>query len=107
GVDFHATEFLNLMRGDWLRRIDPIAEAGLVALCGMVAGFGLAQLGPRAATFTALAAAALVALVACLMVWQTHVWFAWLIVVAVQIPIALACSVVRRIETEMVLSRAD
>ena len=107
GVDFHAIQFLNLMRGDWLRRMDPFVETGLVALCGLMAGLGLGSLKPRAATFTALGAAALVAVAACLLVWQTHIWFAWLVVAVVQIPVALVCSVVRRVESEMLLSPAD
>jgi len=107
GVDFHATQFLNLMRGDWLRRIDPLAETGLVVLSGMLASFGLTFLRPRAATLTALAAAALVALTACLLVWYAHTWFSWVVVAGVQIPVALACLIVRRAEQAALVRPAD
>ncbi len=108
GVEFHATQFLNLMRGDWLRRLDPLAETGLVVLSGLVAGFGLGALRPRAAVLTALSAAVLVTITACWLVWQTHTWFAWLVIVAIEIPVALTCSVVRKVEeSEMILSPAD
>lgn len=98
GVDFHATQFLNLMRGDWLRRIPPLAEIGLLGLAGALAALGLALLKPQAAALAALGAAILVAAAACMLVWQTHFWFAWLVITVVQLPIALACSVVRRAE---------
>jgi len=107
GVDFHATQFLNLMRGDWLRRLDPLAEIGLVVLCGLLSGFGLTFLRPRAATLTALAAAALVAITACLLVWHAHTWFSWTVVAGVQIPVALACLIVRRVEQAALIRPAD
>jgi CHASE2 domain-containing sensor protein len=107
GVDFHATQFLNLMRGDWLRRLDPLAETGLVVLSGLLAGFGLTFLRPRAATLTALAASALVMITACLLVWHAHMWFSWTVVAGVQIPVALACLIVRRAEQAALVRPAD
>ena len=94
GVDFHATQFLNLMRGDWLRRSDPVAEIGVMILTGLLAG-AVGLLRPIAATFAALAMALLVTIGACVLVWQTYVWFPWLIIVAVQIPVGLACAVIQ------------
>src|SRR5205807_2425269 len=35
GVDFHATQFLNLWRGDWLRRPNPFLELFVIALGGL------------------------------------------------------------------------
>jgi CHASE2 domain-containing sensor protein len=94
GVDFHATQFLNLMRGDWLRRPAPETEIGLMILTGLLAG-ALGLLRPVAATFAALAAALVVTVGACLLVWHTQIWFPWLIIVAVQIPVGLACAIIQ------------
>ena len=44
----------------------------------------------------AAAAALLVAAGGSILMWQTHTWFAWLVIAAVQIPIALAWPVLRR-----------
>jgi CHASE2 domain-containing sensor protein len=107
GVDFHATQFLNLARGDWLRTPPPLVELGLIALCGLAAGTGLALLRPVTAVWVAVAAAAIVGIAACVVVWQTHVWFAWMIIVAVQIPVALASSVVQVAQTKSVALNSD
>jgi CHASE2 domain-containing sensor protein len=98
GVEFHATQFLNLMRGDWLRRMDPLAELGVVIVFGFVAGLGLARFRPLAATMWSAAGAVFVTFAACLLVWQTHIWFAWLVLVAIQVPTALISAIVWRTE---------
>src|SRR5207249_4405808 len=84
GVEIHATEFLNLLRDDWLRRLDPFVELGLTVFFGLLAGLGLAALRPRAATLSAVAAAGMLAITAWLLIWHMNTWFAWLIPVAVQ-----------------------
>ncbi len=107
GVEFHAIQFLNLMRGDWLRRMPGFAEAGMIALFGLVAGFGLPRLAPVKASIAAIAASALVTIAACVLMWQTHTWFAWLVVAAIQIPGALAFSVVRSAQRAVDLRQID
>src|SRR6185503_1930400 len=95
GVDFHATQFLNLIRNDWLRRPPPLLELGLIAFYGVAAGIGLALVRPVTAVAIAAAMALAVTVAACLLVWQTHVWLNWMVIVAVQIPIGLSWSVVQ------------
>ncbi len=107
GVEFHATQFLNLVRNDWLRRLHPLTEIGLILFCGLVAGLGLTPLRPMKATLAALAAAALLAIAACVVMWQTHTWFAWLVIAGVQIPVALAYSVIRRAQHASEVPRHD
>src|SRR5439155_3326526 len=107
GVEFHAIQFLNLMRGDWLRRLPPSSEMALVIVCGLIAGIGLPRLRPVAATVTAVGAAALVAAGASVVMWQAHTWFAWLVIAAVQIPIALAWPVVRTAQQRFVARQLD
>ncbi len=92
GVEIHATACLNLVRGDWLSRLPAPFEAGLLMILGAGLSLGLTRLRPLFAALAALAAALALAVLACLMVWWTRHWFAWLVVVAVQIPVALACA---------------
>jgi CHASE2 domain-containing sensor protein len=107
GVDFHATQFLNLIRGDWLRRLPAPAEVGLVIFCGLLAGFGLGALRPQPACFAAVAAMAVVLLGGAWSEIYAHVWFGWLGIVAVQIPIALGFPVVRQAQRIATLPVAD
>jgi PAS domain S-box-containing protein len=92
-VEVHATEMVNLVREDSLRRFPPLVEALTLLLCAMVLvggglllrpslGWGLAMGGELAGVFGAGA-------------WLPahHVWFPWLIVGVVQIPGALGGSV--------------
>jgi hypothetical protein len=106
-VEFHAIQCLNLMRGDWLRRLPPGIEVGVVLFCGLAAGLGLAQLRPVTASVCALAAALIIAIAACVLVWQTHNWFAWMVIVAVQLPVALGFSVVRSAQRTTVIRPVD
>ncbi len=91
GVEIHATEMLNLARGDGLRRPSPGVEFVIVLLSGTVLGVGLVLFRPLAATIVALACAGL-----CfgLTVWSFNgnVFFPWAVVVAGQIPVALSGS---------------
>jgi CHASE2 domain-containing sensor protein len=107
GVDFHAIQFLNLMRGDWLRTPPPLIELGLIAFCGLAAGIGFAVLRPVTAVWGAVGGVVITTAAGCLLVWQTNTWFAWMIVVAVQIPVALACSVVQAAQRKAVTLETD
>lgn len=88
GVEVHATAFLNLLRGDWLRRTSPTEEAMVVLLIAAIFGAGLIWLRPWPATCAALAGAGGVWAVA-LSGFSRGVWFPWLIVAGAQIPLAL------------------
>jgi len=91
GVEVHATELLNAIRGDWLRLLP---RSGEFTLLWLVAVFGgsLVWLRPVPATLVAIAGAAL-ALSLSLASFTQGVWFPWLIVSVVQIPTALGGSV--------------
>ncbi len=93
GVEVHATEFLNLIRGDWLRRLDGRLEIALLWLAGLAVGSGLFCLRPVPATATAAGAAIAIVLGAALAFHRGHIWFPWLIVAGVQLPAALGGSV--------------
>lgn len=93
GVEVHATEMLNLVRNDWLRRLTPRQEALILLLSALLFGGGLVWLRPIPATVTALAGA-LIGLGLARAAFAQGVWFPWLIVVAMQIPTAWGGSVV-------------
>jgi PAS domain S-box-containing protein len=95
-VEVHATQFLNLMRNDWLTRPPMPAETLVLAFAGFVFGFGLLRFRPLVATVVALAGALVVILIAQTLFAAEHVWFPWSLIVAVQIPCALLYSVVTR-----------
>lgn len=94
GVEIEATCFLNLMRGDWLTRLPSFPEFLVLALLGGCFGWGLGYFQPFRAAGVALLGAAGVMAVALWLMWHQRIWFAWMIVVAAQIPAALAWSVI-------------
>jgi len=94
GVEVQATQFLNLLRHDWLTRFSPRTEWAIVVLAGLVFGIGLALMRPLQATGAALLGAVLVTALAHYLFWRNRIWFPWLATVAVQIPIALLWSII-------------
>lgn len=92
GVEIHATACVNLLRGDWLTRLPAPVEAALLAALGTGFGLVFARLRPLLSALAALGSVLLIAVSSCLLVWWTRHWYAWLIVVAVQIPVALLCA---------------
>ncbi len=93
GVEVQATEFLNLLRHDWLTRSTFVQEKWLVLLAGLLFGIGLASFRPTRATWIALLAVIAVTWLAHYLFWHHRFWFPWLILVMVQIPIALLWSI--------------
>jgi len=93
-VDIHATQALNLIRGDWLTRTSPEAEKILVVGAGIVLGFGLSLFRPLPAVMLAAAGGLGVATIAQSLFDRERLWFPWMIIVAAQLPIALLWSVV-------------
>ena len=92
GMEIHATTLLNLLHGDWLRRLSPRAEGWLIICIGVIATALLSAIcarGPFRTVAAALAMAVLVGVIACFLVWRQHIWFSWLVPVAIQIPGAL------------------
>ena len=93
GVEIHATAFLNLLHGDWLRRPSRNFELLALAVSGGVLGFGLVRFRPWVASAVALALMVLVSVGAYLSFDQLRVWFPWVLVI-VQVFIALLWSIV-------------
>ena len=93
GAEIHAMQFLNLWRGDWLRRLPKWLEVATLIFTGALAGFGLVRFRPVVATGVAFLAAGLASLVAYFAFAHLLVWFPWVLVL-VQIFIALAWAVV-------------
>ena len=88
GVEVHATEMLNLIRGDALQRIAPATETILLLAVALLFGGGLVWLRPVPATVVAVTGAALALLIA-RAGFAGGYWFPWLVVSAVQIPAGL------------------
>ena len=93
GVEVQATAFLNLLRGDWLRRWSPATEGAIICVVGFLLGAGLVRARPIAATLLAAGALILLGTAAFFLFSKKLIWFPWLIV-AVQIVIAHAWSVI-------------
>jgi adenylate cyclase len=87
-VDAHATEFLNLVRGDWLKRFSTSLEIAVIALTGLVFGFGLARIQLWKATAIAVASIVTALALVQYLFLEYHLWFAWMIVVGIQVPVA-------------------
>lgn len=93
GVEITATTYLNLARGDWLRRLSPPVEMLLVVSLGAIFALAVNRFRPIRAGIVAVLSAACIAATAIASVWLTQFWFPWLIVAGVQIPLALCWSV--------------
>ncbi len=92
-VEVQATIFLNLLRGDWLRRLPPAGESALLLVTALVFGFGLCRFRPLTATVAALLGMVAVIFLAIFLFVQRGLWFPWMIVAWAQIPAALIWAV--------------
>jgi two-component system, cell cycle sensor histidine kinase and response regulator CckA len=92
-VEVHATQLMNLLDGDSLSRLGAGAELLALTLTAIVLGWLLLAFRPWVATGVALAAELGVLGIAAWILVAKHLWFPWLILSAVQIPGALAGSV--------------
>jgi len=93
GAEVHLTILMNLLRGEWLTRMDARAELVLVACMGLMLGAGLPLFRPHIATILALATALAVFSVALWLFIAQRIWFAWGVPALVQMPIALGWAV--------------
>jgi len=93
GVEIHATVALNLVRGDWLMRMDLRWVLLIVVVTGLSAGPGLLQLRAVPATGAALGGVLLVGGASYWFFESRHLWFGWLIPV-VQIGVGWLYSLV-------------
>lgn len=92
GVEIQATLFLNLLREGWLMRLSPAHERWILLLVGLLAGAGLTQLRPAFASVVTLLGIVAVIASAWYAFVGPRVWFPWVIVVVVQLPLALIWS---------------
>ena len=96
GLEVHVTAMLNIIRGEWLDRMPMPLELALVALIGLGAGAAAYGLSPmRGLPVLALAAVGLAVGSFALQV-HGHVWWNWLVPVAVQLPLAAVWSTATR-----------
>lgn len=93
-VEIHATEFLNLLRHDWLERFSTRVEEVILFLLAGLFAFGLLRFRPLIATGLAIGGVLFVVLVHQWIFNAHHIWFPWLIVVGAQIPCAWIYSIV-------------
>ncbi len=93
GAAIHATAFLNLMRGDYLREFPWWLNRILILLFGVLIGGGLVLCRPLWAVVIGLLAALPFAGADYYAFVHMHYWFPWLIVAGVQIPVAIVWSV--------------
>ena len=94
GVEAQATMFLNLLRGDWLRRASLVTERiFFIGLLGLLFGYGLVQMRPTTAALVALAGSLALIFTAYFLFTRVRFWFPWLIII-VQIFVAMLWSVI-------------
>ena len=93
GAEVHATALLNLMRGDWLNRLDPRNEMWLITGLGFLLGGGLPRFRPHIAAIVALLTLATIGVTVCGLLELRHEWFAWCVPVFVEVPVALVWAI--------------
>ncbi len=92
GVETHATEMLNLVRGDWLRRWPRGGELAVLAATALGCTFVLLRLRPLPAAAATVGLEVGVAGLVLAGMGQ-RLWFPWLIIALLQLPGALFASV--------------
>ena len=95
-VEVHATQFLNLIRNDSLSRLPPGMEFIVLALSALFCTWLLSSFRPLPATGIAFLLGTAVFVFAPGSLGRVNLWFPWLIICAVQVPGALAGSVLFR-----------
>jgi CHASE2 domain-containing sensor protein len=90
GVKIIATAYLNLVRGDWLRRAAWPVEGLLFIVTGAVSGFVLARYSRWKAVGVAALAVIIFSVAGIGLSQVTNYWLPWLMVAGGQVPCALA-----------------
>ncbi len=89
GLELHATGLLNLIRGEWLQRVEAPFEAGLVVAFGLLLGLGLPRLRPILALGLCVGITVTIAALSLYMAWNHNLWWSWLVPAAIQVPAGL------------------
>ena len=92
GLEIHATEFLNLTRGNWLERLSTSLETACLILCGLALGIIGNYFNPKIGIAMGIAFALTISIVSLTACYHSHLWWNWLIPVVVQTPFALVWS---------------
>ncbi len=95
GAEILLTEFLNLLKGDSLKRPAGGLESLLIVAIGVLTGGGLCRLKTRIAIVVASSAMLAIGLGAVSLSYFTEYWFPWLIIILGQIPCAVIWSIAR------------
>ena len=93
GVTIHATAFLNLIRGDYLRYIDWRWMTVIIIACGVLYGGGLVLLRPPWAVAIGLLSIPPIVYADYRAFTHDFFWFNWLLIAGFQIPVAVIWSV--------------
>lgn len=93
GVEVHATQLLNLVRGDWLRRSSPLAESAWVLALALALPWMLLRLRPLTATAVAVGLEILLAVAAGVAFARFQLWTPWLVAAVGIVPLGLVTSV--------------
>ena len=93
GVEILATQFLNLVANDWLRRFPVSVELLLLLTTGALLGGGLCLFRRGVALGVALGVTVILAIAGVALSYSTNYWFPWLIVVGGQLPCALTWAI--------------
>lgn len=86
GAEITAIAFANLMNGDSLVRIPLVSELGILCLTGVISGWGLRRVRTRTALGLSIALMIIPTAACAALAVMPHLWFAWGIIVFVQIP---------------------
>jgi len=93
GAVVHALSLLNLLHGDWLRRLTLAQELMVVSAWGLLISGLLMRLPPWPAIGVAVLSSAIFGGVAAYLQLRHHVWFAWAVPALAQTPLALVWAV--------------
>jgi CHASE2 domain-containing sensor protein len=112
GVEILATEFLNLMNRDWLRRPPWGIELCVFVVLGVLLGGGLSRVRPLAALGVGVTTVLAVTIAAASLTHFTNYWFPWLVIICGQVPCAVVFALARRskpieVTTTIILSPAQ
>lgn len=89
GVDLQANMFWNLLSRNWLRKTSPWIDGVIVVSFGLLLAFVVNSYGPRGSTLATLALSVLLIAASLSIAYVHHVFYAWLVPVTVQAPVAL------------------